>query len=144
MKNLSRTITPSGVINNAASRPKTNGNNVVHRNFYCEVDYAETVGLTSHQDFLAELADSGFENAIRDGRKRLGASLSHASPTLKSLRLQAGLSQADLEEMTGIRQYQISRYEAGKDSPTAANMQRLIGALNTDIATLWVAAGYKT
>jgi transcriptional regulator with XRE-family HTH domain len=53
---------------------------------------------------------------------------------LKSLREKAGLSQSELSRMTGVSQRSISGYEAGSNSPSWENVQKLAAALNVSVA----------
>jgi len=48
---------------------------------------------------------------------------------LRRLRDDAGLTQEDLEERSGINKKQISRYEGGKTMPGARNLARLLSAI---------------
>jgi transcriptional regulator with XRE-family HTH domain len=50
-----------------------------------------------------------------------------------ALREQAGLTQVELAERTGISQADISRIERGATSPTAKTLQRIAEALNADV-----------
>jgi ribosome-binding protein aMBF1 (putative translation factor) len=50
-----------------------------------------------------------------------------------ALREQAGLTQVELAERTGISQADISRIERGATSPTAKTLQRIAEALNAEV-----------
>ena len=50
-----------------------------------------------------------------------------------ALRDQAGLTQVELAERTGISQADISRIERGATSPTAKTLQRIAEALNAEV-----------
>ena len=50
-----------------------------------------------------------------------------------ALREQAGLTQVELAERTGISQADISRIERGATSPTARTLQRIAEALNAEV-----------
>ncbi len=52
---------------------------------------------------------------------------------LKSIRLQAGLSQRDLAEKVGISARAISKYERGLDSPGSAVLIRLAKAFGVRV-----------
>lgn len=50
-----------------------------------------------------------------------------------ALREQAGLTQVELAERTGISQADVSRIERGATSPTAKTLQRIAEALNAEV-----------
>ena len=50
-----------------------------------------------------------------------------------ALREQAGITQVELAERTGISQADISRIERGATSPTAKTLQRIAEALNAEV-----------
>jgi ribosome-binding protein aMBF1 (putative translation factor) len=50
-----------------------------------------------------------------------------------ALREQAGLTQVELSERTGISQADISRIERGATSPTARTLQRIAEALDAEV-----------
>jgi DNA-binding XRE family transcriptional regulator len=124
--------------------PRSNEQRVIERTFYIPPSYEEMDGLTSHTEFLKELAKEGFDGLIRSGRKNLGLLFQADLPSLKALRLQAGFSQQELADAAGLKQYQISRYEAGKDRPSATAIEKLKKCLAVDLATLWAACGYES
>lgn len=49
---------------------------------------------------------------------------------LKEMRERRGLSQTDLEQIAGISNMQISRYESGKSEPTPEVIVKLANGLN--------------
>jgi DNA-binding XRE family transcriptional regulator len=49
------------------------------------------------------------------------------------LREQAGITQVELAERTGISQADISRIERGATSPTTKTLQRIAEALNAEV-----------
>ena len=51
-------------------------------------------------------------------------------------RLAAGLSQQEVERLTGIRQHYISTLERGLENPTLDTMTRLAAALGVPLADL--------
>ena len=65
---------------------------------------------------------------MRDG-KRLGRRLREA-------RLEAGLSQSEFEEISGIPKARLSRYENGHVEPSIQTLARLSRALNVSEASL--------
>lgn len=147
MSKSSTTITNSNATNNiktfAPSSPKSNEQRVIQRTFYIPPVFEEEPGLTSHENLIAELTGAGFGEVIRSGRKMLGQAMETGTPSLRTLRLRAGLSQSELAELAGLEQYQISRYEGGKDRPSAPAMEKLKRHLAVDIDTLWTACGYE-
>ena len=50
------------------------------------------------------------------------------------LREKHGLTQAQLAELSGVDQGDISRIERGATSPTAKTLQRIAGALDADVS----------
>lgn len=76
-------------------------------------------------------------NAIVQGRKRLAAVLdrqNEGKKSLVSLRLAAGLSQAQLAEKLGTKQPNIARMERAPGDLHLSTMRQLAQALNVDIA----------
>lgn len=58
-------------------------------------------------------------------------------PTLKDLRLRAGLSQRQLAEATGMEKPNIARMESGQIAdPKLSTLRRLATALGTDLETV--------
>lgn len=55
---------------------------------------------------------------------------------LREARLNIGISQKELSEMTGITRALISKYESGVSKPRAETIQRLSVALKTDLSNL--------
>jgi transcriptional regulator with XRE-family HTH domain len=55
---------------------------------------------------------------------------------LRETRLRAGLSQSDLEDVSGIPKARLSRYENGHVAPSIQTLQRLAGALGVSEASL--------
>ncbi|MEX0989851.1 MAG: helix-turn-helix transcriptional regulator [Actinomycetota bacterium] len=55
---------------------------------------------------------------------------------LRASRLDAGLSQSDLEEISGIPKARLSRYENGHVAPSIQTLERLSDALNVSEASL--------
>jgi DNA-binding XRE family transcriptional regulator len=93
-------------------------------------------------DFIQELYDAGYKEVIQEGRKELGSLLEDGKhPSLKSLRLKQGLSQGEMAKLAGVQQYQISRYESGRDRPNGETMKNLCAVLKVDPNTLFEALG---
>ncbi len=55
---------------------------------------------------------------------------------LRETRLKAGLSQSDLEEISGIPKARLSRYENGHVAPSIQTLERLAKALGVSEASL--------
>ncbi len=55
---------------------------------------------------------------------------------LREARIRAGLSQSDLEEISGIPKARLSRYENGHVSPSIHTLERLARALGVSEASL--------
>ena len=71
--------------------------------------------------------------------RREGASVKagrHFGTRLRETRLGAGLSQSDLEEISGIPKARLSRYENGHVEPSIQTLNRLARALNVSEASL--------
>jgi transcriptional regulator with XRE-family HTH domain len=60
----------------------------------------------------------------------------HFGKRLREARLGAGLSQSDLEDISGIPKARLSRYENGHVEPSIQTLNRLARALNVSEASL--------
>lgn len=60
----------------------------------------------------------------------------HFGNRLREARVQAGFSQSELEELSGIPKARLSRYENGHVEPSIQTLARLAGALNVSEASL--------
>jgi len=60
----------------------------------------------------------------------------HFGNRLRETRIRAGLSQSELEEISGIPKARLSRYENGHVEPSIQTLARLAGALNVSKASL--------
>ena len=60
----------------------------------------------------------------------------HFGKRLRETRLGAGLSQSDLEDISGIPKARLSRYENGHVEPSIQTLNRLARALNVSEASL--------
>ena len=60
----------------------------------------------------------------------------HFGHRLREARLSAGLSQSELEELSGIPKARLSRYENGHVEPSIQTLNRLARALNVSEASL--------
>jgi DNA-binding XRE family transcriptional regulator len=99
---------------------------------------ANTVTL----DALVEEFERDGEMAkhLRQARQKLAGTLHRDEPeTLSSLRLAAGVSQAQLAAQIGTSQPHIARVERGQTDPSTALIVRIAKALNVDEARAFVA-----
>src|SRR3712207_8805305 len=55
---------------------------------------------------------------------------------LRETRIRAGMSQSDLEDVSGIPKARLSRYENGHVAPSIQTLERLSRALNVSEASL--------
>lgn len=60
----------------------------------------------------------------------------HFGQRLREARIAAGLSQSELEDISGIPKARLSRYENGHVEPSIQTLARLAGALNVSEASL--------
>jgi transcriptional regulator with XRE-family HTH domain len=60
----------------------------------------------------------------------------HFGNRLREARIRAGLSQSELEELSGIPKARLSRYENGHVEPSIQTLTRLATALNVSEASL--------
>jgi transcriptional regulator with XRE-family HTH domain len=60
----------------------------------------------------------------------------HFGQRLRESRVSAGLSQSELEEISGIPKARLSRYENGHVAPSIQTLERLAAALNVSEASL--------
>ena len=60
----------------------------------------------------------------------------HFGHRLREARINAGLSQSELEELSGIPKARLSRYENGHVAPSIQTLERLSRALNVSEASL--------
>jgi transcriptional regulator with XRE-family HTH domain len=65
-----------------------------------------------------------------------GSDGKHFGNRLREARLAAGLSQSELEELSGIPKARLSRYENGHVEPSIQTLARLARALNVSEASL--------
>jgi len=68
------------------------------------------------------------------GKRRCWAE--HVGRTIRAMREQAGLSQAELGEHSGLTQSHISRLENAEHSPTHLTLTKIAGALGIDVKML--------
>jgi len=73
---------------------------------------------------------------LAPGSEAMGEVLAHAydiAMQIIELREGLGLTQSELAERCGMDQGDISRIERGSTSPTARTLQRIAGALDSDL-----------
>lgn len=109
---------------------------VVRCNFEWPKPLVHCEGSRPFSEFLSELAESGLKEHLADGRKSLAAIGFAKEGSLKALRLNAGLSQAELATKIGTSQPQVNRLEAGTQEPTLKTLRRISEALSVDMNTL--------
>jgi len=81
---------------------------------------------------------------MSDSQPRRGTGEAHASDApklhdpakLRRKRVEAGLNQTDLAQVTGIQQSHISKLERGRSSTTPKSLARIAKALGCTIADL--------
>lgn len=87
-------------------------------------------GAISVDAFLAEFSDEESQRLLTDARKALAEEFPvEPVPALNTLRLRAGMSQADLARAVGTSQPHIARLERGDTDPVTETIQRLADAL---------------
>lgn len=92
-------------------------------------------------DFAALAAEVENTPEVNAGRQWVADTFYRNLVSLAALRLQAGLSQAELGRLTGLEQSHISRYESGKHEPGLQITRKLATALNVSmdiIADAWM------
>lgn len=102
---------------------------VVRVDFFKHPPVAAGFGLLS--DLLAELAES---TDLSEDRKAFARETMRNEPlTLTRLRLEKGLSQAELAAAIGTSQAAVSRLEAGEQEPRLTTLRKLASALGVDL-----------
>jgi transcriptional regulator with XRE-family HTH domain len=76
------------------------------------------------------------EGSTASGKGQGVAEQRHFGNRLREARLGAGLSQSDLEDISGIPKARLSRYENGHVEPSIQTLNRLARALNVSEASL--------
>jgi DNA-binding XRE family transcriptional regulator len=89
-------------------------------------------GSITLSDFVAELeTDETMARHLQEARKTLGPLL-ESKPSLRGLRLAAGLSQAKLGAAAGFTQSHIARIESGSCDPGTETVAKLARAIGVD------------
>jgi DNA-binding XRE family transcriptional regulator len=131
----------SSVIGKNSSLDSPSGvSNVIARSF----DIARPLPLknTKSMKSLTERSEAIPERAalLAAARKKIGAIVYRDEPPLlSSLRMQAGLSQAQLVAKTGLTQATISRIERGTTDPGTQTIKKIADALGLDIGIVCTA-----
>lgn len=69
-----------------------------------------------------------------------GTMFTHLGTTLRILREEAGLQQAELARQTGVGNSQLSQYELGKMLPKLESLEKILEGLGTDPLTFFYTA----
>ena len=88
--------------------------------------------------FLADWQDRRGEDRLRRARQRIANRIAEneENKSLKLIRMEQGLSQAELADRIGTTQSVIARLESGKVDPKLSMILKLAHALNCDINTI--------
>jgi len=94
-------------------------------------------GFSDIDDFIDELEQEqrGRED-MADSRRWLADEFYQRDETLASLRLQAGLSQAQLADKLSTSQSQVAKLESGRHDPQLTTLERLSKFLGVDLMTV--------
>lgn len=84
-------------------------------------------------DFAALAAEVEMDEEVQAARKWVAETFYSGELTLAALRLNAGISQAELGARCGLAQSHISRYESGKHEPGIQAASALAKGLGVDI-----------
>lgn len=100
-------------------------------------------GFVRISDHVASVeADPEQRRYISEARKTFSKLLDDPSrPTIRTLRLNKGLSQAQVAQLIETSQPQIARLEAGKHDPTYDTFVKLARALSVEITDIVTAFG---
>ena len=96
----------------------------------------ETFHLPAARAKVRRVDRSRHLNAGRGGALRDNVDGKHFGNRLREARLQAGFSQSELEDLSGIPKARLSRYENGHVEPSIQTLARLARALNVSEASL--------
>lgn len=87
---------------------------------------------------IAEFSNtSDGEKQIRSARRWLGGNNSLRERPIKQARLKLGMSQAELAEIVGLKQSNISAIESGQRTPEYATAEKLAVALGTTVEMIY-------
>jgi ribosome-binding protein aMBF1 (putative translation factor) len=86
----------------------------------------------SVRDFVKELEAEGHAETISKGRRQISSWID-TKPTLRSLRLAAGLSQEELATKLQTSQSQVARIESGRQDPHLKTLKRMAEILGVSL-----------
>lgn len=95
-------------------------------------------GFDAFDKFLEEVSRDE-RSAVELAAGRQWVADSFGSRDLASLRLSAGLSQAELASRCGLEQPHVSRFESGRHEPLLSTAQRMAKALDVSLEQLFAA-----
>lgn len=93
------------------------------------LEHPDSVSIS---DFVAQLTADGHGATLEQGRKSISDWID-PRPSIRALRLKAGLSQAMLAAKMKTSQPQIARMESGKQDIQLSSMKALAAALGVDL-----------
>lgn len=98
----------------------------------------EKQGASSIDDFADLLSKEvdGFSDALVRARKNISRTINDGRITLRSLRMNRGLSQSQLAAMIGTSQPHVARLEARPEAMMIGTATKLSKALGVDINTI--------
>lgn len=115
---------------------EASSNGIVYQLETAVIHPPQPVGWRDIHDRLAELERNPRRSAaLARARQRLASTL-HPVPSLGQLRMEQGLSQAELARRIGTSQSRLSRIEAGLDDPRYSTLTKIAAALGIDLNTL--------
>lgn len=79
----------------------------------------------------------GMAHTSRQSNPKSHSLAASVGQRLRKVRLQQGLTQADLEQATGLLRSHISRIETGQRMPSVGTLERLAAALKTPLYLLF-------
>lgn len=95
---------------------------------------AAPAGYVSIEDMVAKVSkDPARAAALASARKRLAPEIDEGAVTVRSLRLDRGMSQVELARMLGTSQSHVARIEAGTENLALATLRKLADALSVDM-----------
>lgn len=135
-----KSINESLLIGVPSSSPRSAKANIT----YLEVNAAKPISIpntTSIDDLVKEFETDGeMATAIAQARSNLAETLyGHEPITFSSIRLSAGLSQAQLAARAETSQPYIARIEAGKNDPGTDVIARIANALQKEESLVFTA-----
>lgn len=95
----------------------------------------DCTSIDDFADFLTS-TDSSFAGKLANARKGFGKIVGDTKITIKSLRRNAGLSQADLAKVLGTSQPHIARIESRPEAMMLGTGIKLARALGVDISVI--------